>query len=446
MKNKIVFVGSRAILTTFALMVFVTTTCTGAERVVHNFGNGSRDGRTPLASLIFDASGNLYGTTNEGGTGVEHCNTGTGGCGTVFELTPKGEGSWTEKVLHSFTAVGKDGNYPVGNLIFDASGNLYGTTSAGGAHVFYGTVFELTPKGDGSWTEKILHSFNYGANDGSMPQAGLIPDAAGNLYGTTLLGGEFGYGTVFELTPTRGGKWKEKLLYSFDGEDGYSPMGNLTFDATGNLYGTTYYGADQSCGYGGYGCGVVFELTPKTGGGWTESVLHRFSGNDGESPSTTLIFDASGNLYGTTPLGGDNSCGNGYGCGTVFELTPKGNGSWTETVLRVFDGEGKDGYYPEASLIFDASGNLYSTTYEGGALSCYYGYGCGTVFELTPTADGGWTEKILHTFDDNGKDGSGPVAGLIFDTSGKLYSTTIRGGDQSCGDNDGCGTVFEITP
>ena len=242
----------------------------------------------------------------------------------------------------------------------------------------------------------------------------------------------------------------ETVLTSFNRNDalvgGLEPDAGLIFDAAGNLYGTTYYGADQSCGYEDYGCGTVFELTPKAGGGWTENVLHRFSGKDGESPSTTLILDASGSLYGTNPLGGDQSCGNGYGCGTVFKLTQKADGIWTETVLHVFDGGGENGYSPEASLIFDASGNLYSTTYEGGALSCYYGYGCGTVFELTPTARGKWAEKILYTFNNNGIYGSGPVASLIFDTSGNLYGTTIRGGNQTCGNNDGCGTVFEITP
>jgi len=390
MQGKIVSARLRATLAVFTMTVFVTTACAATEKVLHNFGSSGKDGHKPLASLIFDASGNLYGTTSEGGSGIEHCNTGTGGCGTVFELTPKGGGRWTEKVLHSFKADGKDGYYPSGGLVFDASGNLYGTTYGGGVHGG-GTVFELTPGAGGNWTERLLHSFNNDAN-------------------------------------------------------GWAPGSTLTLDAAGSLYGTTIFGGVLSCGYGGTGCGTVFELTSKAGEGWTEKVLRRFNGKDGESPSTSVVFDASGSLYGTAALGGDLTCGKGYGCGTVFKLTPKVGGRWAESVLHKFNANGKDGTYPDAGLVVDASGNLYSTTYEGGALSCYYGYGCGTVFELTPTAGGGWTEKILHTFNNNGRNGSGPVATLIFDASGNPYGTTIRGGNQSCGNSDGCGTVFEITP
>jgi uncharacterized repeat protein (TIGR03803 family) len=446
MQGKMLTGSLRATLAIFAMTLFVTGRSTAAERVLHNFQDGGRDGHKPVASLIFDAAGNLYGTSAEGGTGVDHCNTGTGGCGTVFELTPKGDGTWEEKVLHSFTADGKDGTYPTGSLVFDSSGNLYGTTSEGGAHTFYGTVFELSPAAGGKWKEKILHSFNYGTNEGSMPAGNLILDASGNLYGTTSLGGVRGYGTVFELMPAKDGTWTQKLLHSFKGSDGYSPMGGLTRDAAGNLFGTTIQGANQTC-FNGYGCGLVFELTPQAGGNWSEKVLWSFNGNDGEAPSPNLLLDASGNIYGTTALGGDLTCDSGNGCGTVFELTRKKGGSWTETLLHIFRGKGNEGFYPEAELVLDASGNLYSTTYQGGDLSCYYGYGCGTVFELTPKTGGKWAEKVLYTFSKNGVDGSGPVGGLIFDHSGNLYGTTMRGGDQSCGaEADGCGTVFEITP
>jgi uncharacterized repeat protein (TIGR03803 family) len=446
MQGRILSARLRATLAILTVTVFVTTTCAATEKVLHNFGSTGKDGHKPLASLIFDASGNLYGTTSEGGSGIEHCNTGTGGCGTAFELTPKAGGGWTEKVLHSFKANGKDGYYPSGSLIFDASGNLYGTTSTGGAHSA-GTVFELTPAAGGIWGERILHNFNYGAKDGNSPQASLIFDASGNLYGTTYGGGVHGGGTVFELTPAAGGNWTERLLHSFKNDaNGWAPGSTLTRGAAGSLYGTTIFGGDLGCGSNGAGCGTVFELTSKAGGGWTERALCRFNGKDGESPSSSVIFGASGSLYGTTALGGDLTCGNGYGCGTVFKLTPKAGGRWPESVLHEFNANGKDGTYPEGGLVFDASGSLYSTTYEGGALSCYYGYGCGTVFELTPTAGGGWTEKVLHTFSNNGRNGSGPVASLIFDASGNLYGTTIRGGDQSCGNSDGCGTVFEIKP
>jgi uncharacterized repeat protein (TIGR03803 family) len=394
-----------------------------SEEVLYSFGKG---GTNPYASLIFDGSGNLYGTTWGGGGGT--CS--FGGCGTVFELIPKAGGGWKEKVLHRFDNNHKDGFYPSASLIFDASGNLYGTTYQGGAYRF-GTVFELTPKANGDWTEKILHSFyRYGKNgvygkDGASPYASLILDAAGNLYGTTTAGGanlcqRDGCGTVFELTPKKGGGWTEKILHSFDnnGTDGYYPYGGLVFDASGNLYGTTTVGE---------GGGAAFELTPNTGGIWTEKIL-----SDIEPGSTgNLIFDAGGNLYGTSTGGGAD--------GLVFELTPNGDGTWALNVLHTFLMNGTDGIHPYGGVIFDATGNLYGTTLGGGAHSL------GTVFELTPAGGGNWTETILHSFINNESDGFSPYAGLIFDAAGKnLYGTTNLGGSNS--DSRGWGTVFEITP
>src|SRR5271167_2273777 len=398
--------------------VFELTPAAGGgwtERVLYSFCSqrSCTDGETPGAGLIFDAAGNLYGTTSGGGTGTYF--------GTVFELTPTAGGGWMEQVLHSFN--GGDGYWPFAGLIFDAAGNLYGTTYVGGAYG-EGTVFELTPAAGGGWTERVLYSFcsQRSCTDGETPGAGLIFDAAGNLYGTTSGGGTGTYfGTVFELTPTAGGGWMEQVLHSFNGGDGYWPFAGLIFDAAGNLYGTTYVG-------GAYGEGTVFELTPAAGGGWTEQVLYNFkhNGTDGYNPEAGLIFDKNGNLYSTTLAGGT------YGEGTVFELRPTAGGDWTEEVLHSF-GNGTDGYQPAGSLMFDAAGNLYGTTYGGGT------YGYGTVFELTPTAGGGWTEKVLHSFG-NGPDGYYPYAGLIFDAAGNLYSTTHGGGTY------GYGTVFELTP
>jgi hypothetical protein len=437
-------------LAPLAMALLLTGTGIAAEKVLHNFMNDGKDGHKPIASLISDPSGNFYGTTTEGGSG-SGCPTDTGGCGTVFELTPEKNGKWTEKVLHSFSNSGGDGIYPTDNVVRDASGHLYGTASEGGAYLYYGMVFELIPTAGGKWKEKILHSFNHSSGEGSMPYGNLILDAAGNLYGTTSLGGDphcaggYGCGMVFELTPQADGNWKETVLYNFEGSDGYAPMGGLTLDAAGNLYGTTIQGANQSC-FAGYGCGVVFELTPHKGENWTEKVLWSFDGNDGESPSPNVVLDASGNVYGTTALGGDLTCNSGNGCGTAFELTPKKGGGWTLITLHAFGGKSTNGFYPESGPILDVTGNVYSTTYEGGDLSCYYGLGCGTVFGLTPKKGGGWSEKVLYTFSGNGVNGSGPGAGLISDTSGNLYGTTMRGGNQSCGDEaDGCGTVFEIT-
>ena len=336
---------------------------------------------------------------------------------------------WREKVLYNFINNGTDGNEPEAGLIFDAAGNLYGTTYVGGNYG-HGTVFELTPAAGEGWTEKVLHSFN--DTDGNQPSTDLIFDAAGNLYGTTSSGGTYGAGAAFELTPTAGGGWTEKVLYSFCSQtnctDGAGPSG-LIFDAAGNLYGTTSGGGTIPCG--GYGCGAVYQLTPTADGGWTEKVLYSFCSQanctDGWFPYAGLIFDAAGNLYGTTSLGGT------YGAGTAFELTPAAGGGWTEKVLYSFGNSGTDAVVPVGRLIFDAAGNLYGTSEVGGT------YGYGTVFELTPTAGGGWTEKVLYSFG-NGTDGASPDAGLIFDTDSNLYGTTRYGGPY------GWGTVFELTP
>jgi uncharacterized repeat protein (TIGR03803 family) len=352
---------------------------------------------------------------------------GGAGYGTVFELTPNQDGSWTESVPYSFTG-GEDGANPFAGLIFDQAGNLYGTTHAGGA-AGSGTVFELTPNADGSWTESVLHSFT--GSDGAYPVGGVILDAAENLYGMTTDGGASGNGTVFKLTPNGDGSWTENVLHSFNGgSDGsYPDHGSLAFDASGNLYGATADGGKGSCGIWAPGCGTIFELTPNSDGTWTEQVLHRFSGKDGANPEPTLIFDNLGNLYGTTLRGGT------YGVGNVFELMPNGDGSWKEKVLHQFKG---GSWGPWAGVTFDQSGNLYGTTLEGGNLSSCNGAGCGVVFKLTPKPTGGWRETVLHTFADH--PGAAPVASLIFDAAGNLYGTTYGDGSKTFG------SVFEITP
>ncbi len=426
-------IGLRATLVIFVTLFTVSTWAASNEKVIYSFNFNSfnsngRDGFSPLASLIFDSAGNLYGTTTDGGI---H------GGGTVFELTPTAGGGWTEKVLHNFSNNGSDGFWPTGGLVFDAAGNLYGTTYVGGGYYCYGgykcgTVFELTRTTGGDWTEKVLHSFN--GTDGFYASGGLAFDAAGNLYGTTYGGGTYGDGTVFELTPNShvaDGGWTEKVLHSFNhhGTDGVYPYAGLIIDAVGNLYGTTVYGGTYDC-YPDYCGGTVFELTPTAGGGWREKGLHNFgNGTDGAYASGGLAFDAAGNLYGTTYGGGT------YGDGTVFELTPNSHvadGGWTEKVLHNFNNDRTDGVDPNGGLIIDAAGNLYGMTYMGGS------YGYGTVFELTPGAGGDWTEEVLHSFNNNGKDGVDPYAGLIFDSAGNLYGTTSGGGSYSHG------TVFEI--
>ena len=349
--------------------------------MLHSFGHGT-DGNGPGGDLIFDAAGNLYGTTYGGG--INPCE--GFGCGTVFELSPRQGGGWTEEVLHSFNGTG--GQYPYAGLVFDAAGNLYGTTSKGGIQGA-GTIFELSPRQGGGWTERVLHSFGNGT-DGAEPRAGLILDGAGNLYGTTVSGGihldqcGVGCGTVFQLSPQQGGGWTETLLHSFsyDGMDGVEPFGGLVFDAAGNLYGTTFGGGIHATCYQGGRCGTVFELSPRQGGGWTETVLHSFDGTDGYQPNSALLIDGTGNLFGMTQNGGIHPCF-GAGCGTVFELSPRQGGGWIETVLHSFNNS-PDGYIPEADLVFDGAGNLYGTTLEGGIHTTCFGTTCGAVFKIAP--------------------------------------------------------------
>jgi len=408
------------------LMTGASVKAVGQEQVLHAF-NG-RDGVHPNGGVIFDAAGNLYGTTLGGGRGHSCL-----GCGTVFKLAPGANGKWTRTVLHSFN--GKDGFNPFAGVILDPAGNLYGTTWIGGRSKSpcdsnCGVVFKLSPGANGNWTETVLHYFN-GA-DGANPYAGLIFDAAGNLYGTTWMGGtkSCGCGTVFKLSLGANGKWTETVLHSFNGKDGANPYAGVIFDAAGNLYGTTFSTTD--------GESTVFKLTQDAKGKWTHTVLHTFNGKDGAYLYAGVVFDAEENLYGATDGGG------AYSDGTVFKLAPGANGKWTETVLHDFNR--MDGANPDAGVVFDAVGNLYGTTFGGGkSNSCV---NCGTVFKLSPGANGKWTETVLHSF--NGRDGQGPLfSNLIFDTAGNLYGTTVYGGNLSACtgiDGNGCGVVFEITP
>jgi uncharacterized repeat protein (TIGR03803 family) len=327
-------------------------------------------------------------------------------------------------VLYSFGG-GTDGESPVGGgLVFDAAGNLYGTTQGGGAH-HQGTVFELSP-GDGGWTEKILYSFK-GLKDGASPNGGVVLDAAGNLYGTTNHGNLLDDGVVFQLSPEPNGKWKENVILRFGHHhDGSSPAAGLVIDGAQNLYGTTP--------------GTVFELSPSNGK-WTETVLHRFTGGkNGEYLFSNVILDSGGNLYGTTVNGGKitqtGPCS--FGCGVVFMLSPDGKGKWKETVLYRFKG-GEDGDGPFAGLVFDAANNLYGTTEQGGGTGCQFQFGCGTAFELTPSAGGEWKETVLRRFK-NTKGGQQPMASLILDSAGNLYGTTSGAGAG------GAGVGFEIIP
>ena len=370
----------------------------GKYRVVYAFNDqGGSDGAVPYAGLIADKSGNLYGSTTKGGAN---------GQGAVFRIAPDG----SETLLYSFNdSSANDGADPYGALVRDGKGNLYGTTNLGGASGT-GTVFRLAPDG----TETVLHSFvDNGGSDGARPYAGLIRDSSGTFYGTTTVGGANGQGTAFRIST----KGKEKIVYSFNDNaqnDGADPYGALVMDSAGNMYGTTSVG-------GAHGQGTVFEIAADG----TESVLYSFndnSANDGAAPYSALVMDKSGNLFGTTTVGG------AHGQGTVFKLTPGGK----ESVLYSFnDSAENDGADPYGPLLLDSAGNMYGTTSVGGA------NGGGTIFSLSP--DG--TETLLHSFQAT-TDGGEPYSGLIEQkmADGKKY---LLGTASCCGTGDG-GTVFAI--
>ena len=349
MKSKSASTCLRAVaITLVSLLFFVSAWATDHKTVLYNFGgNGNDDGGT---SLIRDAAGNLYGVTSTGG--IYQC--GLNSCGTVFELSPMAGGGWTETVLHNF-GNGTDGAQPQG-LMMDAARNLYGLTDEGGLHGI-GIAYELSPSQGGGWTETVLYNFSSGGY-GNLGSYSLVKDAAGNLYGTMFSGGAYAAGTVFELSPGDGGVWTERVLHSFgSGGDGQYPEAGVIMDAASNLYGVTYQGGAYCPNLSG--CGTVYEVSPGEGGEWTETVLHSFDVTDGLRPWAGLIMDTGGNLYSTTSQGGTGSGG------TVFELSNSGSG-WTETVLHNLDYFGGDGWSPQAGVIRDSAGNFYGTTYYGG--------------------------------------------------------------------------------
>jgi uncharacterized repeat protein (TIGR03803 family) len=337
--------------------------------------SGVGEGYAPLGPVTV-RNGALYGTTSEYG--------GTGSTGTVFELQPPPTACktsicyWNETILHSFTGAPNDGASPqFTNLVFDQAGNIYGTTQRGGngsgpfcGSSGCGTVFELSPSG-GRWTFSIIHNFQSNGIDGVQPTYGVIFDPAGNLYGTTLYGGNSTQeaGTVFELTPS-GGSWAENILYSFFSNSMGAPVDatTLVMDQSGNLYGSTVSGGPHSDG-------TIYELTPSEGG-WNFSTLYTFDGCDPQP----LAMDTAGNLYGTCTGGGQ------YDHGWVFKLTNSG-GSWMISDFYDFTG-GSGGAFPFGPIVFDSSGNLYGTTTEGGNLADCGGTGCGTVWEIAGVTEG----------------------------------------------------------
>jgi uncharacterized repeat protein (TIGR03803 family) len=397
-----------------------------SEVTIYGFPHAGNLGFSPSGALITDAAGNLYGTTATGGTPNFY--------GVVYELVkPVAPATkWTEQVLYNFAGGSADGEQPVSELIFDSAGNLYGTTKLGGP-ANAGTVFELSPNGDSTWSENVLYFFKgQAAADGANPFSGVVFDNAGNLYGTTHIGdpvtGGQGCGIVFQLVPpsTPGANWTENILHQFASSNGCYPVATPVIDHAGNLYGT-------ATGGGKNGTGAVFRMTPPSapGGTWGYHSLYFFgppTGTDGKYPQGLLLHDAS--LYGVTQTGGVNSAGE------LFELAgpSPGSSTWTYSVLWNFGSSSTDGQLPVGRPILDQKGNLWGATSNGGGngtAGCTYN-GCGTVYELTPGA-GGWTETIVHAFPANPNDGANPPAGLVQAPNGLLFGVTVAYAEETGG-------------
>jgi uncharacterized repeat protein (TIGR03803 family) len=381
-----------------AISLLATSADASNFKVLYSFigtFDNATDGAVPAAGLLRDSAGNLYGTASQGGD--IKCG---GGCGTVFKYSPANKKETTLLIFH-----GKNGMTPVGNLIEDADGNLYGTTLGGGKNNSSGVVFKLSAKG----VETVLHAFCAKKNctDGKAPYGGLIADTSGNLYGTASAGGALGLGVVYKIA--KGGS--ETVLHSFKGNaDGATPMGGLMMAANGKMYGTTSAGGSTSCE--GPGCGTIYQIT--TAG--KETALYKFCATGscvfGQEPWAPPVMDKAGNLYGTTRVGG------GHGVGVLFKLTPAGK----ESVIYAFAG-GNDGSEPTGGVINDSNGNFFGATLFGGGEDGY-----GTVFKITKKGK----ENILHKFT-GGNDGGQGKAGLIMDSTGNLYGTAQVGGTESAG-------------
>jgi hypothetical protein len=446
----------RALAIAVSLSVFSAIPASAAVQTLYAFDNwlspGYVNGSFPVGTLLRDGSGALYGSTWFGGTY---------GNGVIFMLTPPpiGQDGWSLTVLHSFQGF-VDGSIPNPVLALDSTGALYGTTQYGGSFWDEGVAFKLTPPAPGTttWQYSVLHVFDFSSvfdsPDGAHPSGGLILGTDGALYGTTDLGGVttdpsgIGFGTVFRLVPLNAERtnWRETVLYAFQSMlDGMNPLFALTQDAAGALYGTTLYGGDGPCLdvlSNPIGCGTVFQLSPPADGQtvWTKTTLHSFTGGtDGNMPEGRLILDPSGLLYGTTTQGGFGACQDGVGflvgCGTVYQLAPTANGLWAKSIVHSFSGD--DGSYPQGGVIMDGTGTLFGTASAGGA-NPYLSFG--VVYRLSPPAPGSpvWTRTVLYNFDNTA--GWLPVGELVSDSAGNLFGVANEGGPN------GGGVVYEITP
>jgi uncharacterized repeat protein (TIGR03803 family) len=397
-----------------AFLLLPAASAVGKYKVLHSFSYGEQHQIGPPVGSLVLDKNGNLYGAAGGG--------GTGcdpfGCGLVFELKMRRGGGWAFVVLYEF-AGGSDGAYPSGIVIFDGEGNLYGTLDGNGS-VDVSGVFELRPDSSG-WSNTIVYSGNAGP--------GVVPDKLGNLYGE-MGRGQYKYGAIAELAPNSRG-WTYTPLYSFCVfQCGYSPSAPPIWDGKGNLFGTTTDGgiAQPAC-WTSFGCGVIFEMTPNGDGTWTYHILHRFASSptDGQTPYGSLVMDASGNFYGTTEFGG------GQGNGTVFKFSFTG-AHWEKTVVYDFP-DWHDGALPNSTLVFDKAGNLYGIG-GGGNQGCGP-YTCGVVFKLAPQKNGSWKYSVAHKF--SGPDGNFPI-GVIVDSKGNIFGTTSNGGTYNFG------VAFEITP
>lgn len=431
------------LLSTVRTVVVASVVCIAAsawanDTVLFSFPGGANGG-DPTGALARDAAGNLYGTATIGGISNN-----SGGCGTVFELSPATGGGYTETVLYTFQAASSaDGCLPESGVTLDSAGNLYGTTAIGGPVATCvpsgcGTVYELVRGSNGTWTEKILWNFT-GGDDGANPSGNVIFDSKGNAYGTTTTGGNdncgvslgiLGCGTVYKLTPTRSGEWDETSLVVFpnsSGDGGIIP-GSLTLGDHGNFYGVTVFGGHSNSCNAENGCGTIFELVSEDGS-FTYNMIYEFM------DSTTNGGNPTGLVMNGTHLFGAASTGGTAGDGVVWELLHNESG-WTENVLYNFQG-GTDGDYPNSNLFLGAGGALYGTTVYGGHAPPHCDAGCGTVFRVADS-ESGWSERVLVRFDRSNGNAYGGSSVSLQDSAGNLYGVTGLGGSSNNG------IVFEL--
>jgi uncharacterized repeat protein (TIGR03803 family) len=395
-------------VTCLSLLIPLAAWATSSTKLIYSFaGNG--DGEYTDTELVMDGAGTLYGTSVLGGTF---------GSGTVFQISSAG----VHTVLYSFTG-GSDGGQPYKGVTLDAHGNLYGTAVTGGSGSCEGgcgVVYKLTKSGS-RWTQSVIHKFT-GGTDGSGPGSPVAFDSKGNFYGTTPTGGAHGLGVVYQLKPNPTG-WSFQVIHAFTGgiDGNGGSAGHLLVDTAGNLFGVCTVG-------GANGFGNVYEIS-RSGSAWVFNTLYSFKDQpDGASPYGAVVFDKSGNLFGTTYYAGANDKG------TVYKLTHNPNGTWTEGVLYSFKG-GTDGASPISSLVPDSGGNFYGTTSEGGASAC----GCGVIFKLAKGTSGKWTESVVYRFPGTPSPGFA-YNGMVSGTAANFYGATVHGGS----DNDGA--LYELIP